>query len=208
MGIKCNQTSQTQVIPVVSTELLVSLEFNKLSRSLPSWQLRINNPCPPKVDVLNETELENRKRHHPVESGEKGKKQREAEKSRLILCYWLAFTQSITRFLQKCFNQNSQFLYCIPIAFKWLPNWMPWLLILWLFHYRVHFWWRFTLATSDCFTRLWSVSMCIVLRLSQDHTSRTFLGTRLKVTQVIHNGSLCLTVCSVWIQFVWRLIII
>lgn len=201
LGIKCIQTLQTEVIPTVSTELLVSSAFNRLSRSLLSWQLRINNPQPPKVDVLNDMELENRKRYHSV-VGRKEGKNKEGEKSRLIRPLLLIpFYSKYYKIFTEIFQAKLVFVlysHALQMATK--------LLILRPFHYRVHFLWRFTLATSNCFTRLWSVSMCIVLRLSQDHTSRTFLGTRLKVTQVIHNGNLCLTVCSVWIQFVWRLI--
>lgn len=169
LGFKQFLTLQTSVIPVVPTQLFMSLAFYKFSRMLLSWHLRTSTPQPRNGNVPNEMQSENTKKIHQKKDGEKKKNKERERVDRLGLlfpCY--SFLPLRKRYLccHMIFAEIFQLKLSILVLFLH-PSHSSQTDCLdyfyWSFHQRVHFWQGFTWSTNSYFTRLWSVSMCIVL---------------------------------------------
>lgn len=147
----------------------MSLEFCKFSRMLLSWHLRTSPPQPWNGNVLNEMQSENYQKIHQKREGENNKNKDGERVDRLglpfpcdsflplkkcYLCCCMIFAEILqlklsvlVLFLQPSHGSQTD---CLDYFY-------------WSFHQREHFWRGFTLSTNNYFTRLWSVSICIVL---------------------------------------------
>lgn len=136
LGFKQFLTLQTSVIPVVPTQLFMSLAFYKFSRMLLSWHLRTSTPQPRNGNVPNEMQSENTKKY-TRKGMEKKEKQRERESRQTRVAISLLLIPSSKETLLMlphdfCRNISAKTLNPCSVStpFTQLPNRLSWLLLL------------------------------------------------------------------------------